>query len=261
MAAQVAKSVETLQKSDLLRRELVANVGHDLRTPLAALKAHLEEGSRFHKAGRQDEAFESLNSARRQADYLQRLVDDLFELSQLENPAPTLRLEPVPVAELLSDASRRHRPTIEERGIRFTTQISDALPTIQADGTRLLRVLDNLLTNACDFTDSGGAIELEAEVSRSEITIRVIDTGQGMEEEELTRIFDRYYRGDSSRTRQSNGTGLGLAICRAVAQSHGGELRAESVVGKGTTFSLSLPVDPPGIRQARAEKPQKQKKA
>ncbi len=242
MASQVAKSVETLQKSDQLRRELVANVGHDLRTPLAALKAHLEEGGRFHKSGRLDEAFESLNSARRQADYLQRLVDDLFELSQLENPAPLLRLEPVLTAELLSDASRRHRPSIEAAGIRFKTQIPDKLPTIQADGIRLLRLLDNLLTNARDFTDSGGTIELVAEVSKSDLIIRVIDTGQGMKEAELTLIFDRYYRGESSRTRSTDGTGLGLAISRAVAQSHGGELKVESTVGRGTTFSLFLPL-------------------
>lgn len=241
MAEHVAQSVETLKTSDRLRRELVANVGHDLRTPLAAMKAHIEEGLRYYADGRSASVLSSLESAARQGEYLQHLVDDLFELSQLENPAPSLRLEPVPVAELLTDAVRRHRPTFEAKGILFELQIPGSVPVIEADGVRLLRVLDNLLTNAGEFTDQGGTITLSCKVSDVDIAISVSDTGRGMSGEELARIFDRYYRGETSRTRSRSGTGLGLAISRAVAHSHGGTLHASSTPGLGSTLLLTLP--------------------
>ncbi len=247
MAEQIAINVATLRTSDRLRRELVANVGHDLRTPLAAMKGYVEEGIRYYDEGKQDQARESLLSAQRQGNYLQRLVDDLFELSQVENPKPNLRKEPVPLAELLSDAARGHRPQIEGKGVQFEEKIQSGLPIIEADGVRLLRLLDNLLSNAIHFTDSGGRITLEGKHTENEIVVCVTDSGSGMSEDELALIFDRYYRGTSSRTRPEmqvgSGTGLGLAISRAVATSHGGTLTVTSQEGVGSTFTLTLPAD------------------
>jgi len=240
-AYEVSESIEALKTTDLMRRELVANVGHDLRTPLAALRAYIEEGLRFHEEGRTDAALEAIGSASRQADYLHHLVDDLFELSLLENPSPQLRSEPVPISELMNEAARSHMGRMQTGGIEFLVDIHASLPIIQADGVRLMRLFDNLLANALRHTPEGGRILLTARAEKPFVQVEVEDSGEGMDSESLSRIFDRYYRGDASRTRDEHGTGLGLAISRAVAELHGGTLEAASELGRGTTMTLRLP--------------------
>ncbi len=242
MAEKVAESVEALKTTDRLRRELVANVGHDLRTPLAALKGFVEEGRRFQREERSDDVLRALLSADVQVNYIQRLVEDLFELSLLENPEPRLRREPVPLAELLNDVIRRHTGPMEEAKIEFIHDIPGSLPILEGDGTRLLRLLDNLLSNARRHTPADGRISLCAQELPAKVEICVEDSGEGMDAEVLALIFDRYFRGDTSRTRGDRGTGLGLAICRAIATSHGGALLAESEPGKGTRMTLTLPI-------------------
>ncbi|MCH8122563.1 MAG: HAMP domain-containing protein [Bacteroidetes bacterium] len=245
MAAQVAESVEALQTTDRMRRELVANVGHDLRTPLAALRGHIEEALRFHGENRTDESQNALNAAQRQAAYLNKMVDDLFELSQLENPSPQLRSEPVLIAELLHEVARSHVGQLSNKAIVLVTDIPSTLPVVQADGVRLKRLLDNLLSNAKRHTDAGGRISLLARYEDNQLIIEVSDSGEGMDAESLSYIFDRYYRGEASRTRDEHGTGLGLAISRAIAELHGGSLEAESTPGVGTSMRLTLPVVDP----------------
>ncbi len=241
MACQVSESIEALKTTDRMRRELVANVGHDLRTPLAALRGYIEEGLRFHEEGRTDAARGAIGSASRQADYLHHLVDDLFELSLLENPSPQLRSEPVPISELLNEAARSHAGRMAAGGIEFLVDIPASLPIIQADGVRLMRLFDNLLSNALRHTPEGGRILLTASVEKPLVQIEVEDSGEGMDSASLSRIFDRYYRGEASRTRDEHGTGLGLAISRAVAELHGGTLEVTSELGRGTTMTLRLP--------------------
>ncbi|HYE57945.1 MAG TPA: HAMP domain-containing protein, partial [Rhodothermales bacterium] len=159
MASEVQASVESLRRADAMRRELVANVGHDLRTPLAALQGYVDEARRhaINPTARAD-----LDVAARQAAHLTRLVDDLFELSVLEGDAEALRVEPVPLGELLNDGAASHRARMEAAGIRFVLDLSPALPTLEADGTRLLRLLDNLLGNARTHTPAGGTVTLRA---------------------------------------------------------------------------------------------------
>ena len=247
MAARVEASVAALRDTDRHRRELVANVGHDLRTPLAALRGYLDEAARFTDAGRHAEAAEALAVARRQGEHVTRLVADLFELSQLEGAAlgdgTPLQRGPVPLGELLGDAARAHRRLFEEAGIAFETHVPPGLPTLDADGARLLRLLDNLLTNARRHTPREGAVRLEAEAEDDVIRVRVTDTGEGIAEDALPSVFERYYRGESARTREGGGVGagLGLAISRAVARAHGGDLAVESGPGEGSVFTLTLP--------------------
>lgn len=242
MAARVAESVDALKTTDRMRRELIANVGHDLRTPLAALRGHIEEANRFHDENRTAEFRSALDSAQNQAAYLNKMVDDLFELSQLENPSPQLRREPVPIAELLNDVARSHVGQLRDEAIDFVTDIPSTLPVIEADGVRLKRLLDNLLSNAKRHTDGGGTITLDARREDDLLIIEVSDSGEGMDAESLSHVFDRYYRGEASRTRDEHGTGLGLAISRAVAELHGGSLVASSTPGVGTCMKLSLPI-------------------
>lgn len=242
MAEAVEQSVETLKATDRLRRELVANVGHDLRTPLAALQGYLEEAERYLAAGDHAAAREALATAERQGIYLTGLVGDLFELSLLDSARPPLRREPIPLAELLTDAARAHRAACEKAGITLEVDLPASLPMLQADGVRLLRVLDNLLGNARRHTPPGGIIRLRALVREGAVCIDVQDSGEGMAPDVLDHVFERYYRGEEARTRSSRGTGLGLAISRAIARAHGGDLTATSISGKGSTFTMRLPL-------------------
>ncbi len=245
MAGAVEQSVETLRATDRLRRELIANVGHDLRTPLAALLGYLEEAQRYLDAGDRRAAADALDTARRQSAYLSRLVADLFELSLLDSGPAPLRREPIPLAELLTDAARAHRAAFEKAGIDFRVDLPPALPLLDADGVRLLRVLDNLLANARRHTPEGGTVRLCAAASDEAVRIQVQDSGEGMPPDVLEHVFERYYRGEEARTRSGANTGLGLAIARAIARAHHGDLTAESTPGHGSTFTLRLPLRAP----------------
>ena len=250
LAARVEASVESLRATDRLRRELVANVGHDLRTPLAALAAHLEEAERLDAEGRSDEAAASLAAARRLSDTSSALVADLFELSVLDAPGDrTVVREPVPLGELVADLAARWAPAAERAGLSFALHAAPGLPTLAADGRRLDRALSNLLGNAVRHTPPGGTVALHAhaepagEAGGAHAVLRVADTGEGIAPERLPHVFERYYRGTDARTRSgAGGTGLGLAIARAVAEAHGGTLTAESTLGEGARFTLRLPL-------------------
>lgn len=241
MAREVEHSIESLKATDRLRRELIANVGHDLRTPITALQGYLEETERFIAAGEEHRARAALQTATRQGQYLKQLVEDLFELAVLDSPHPPLRREPILLAELITDAVNGHRSAFQKAGIAFSVHLDPHLPLFQGDGVRLLRVLDNLLGNARNYTPKGHSVQLSAHVTAGQIVVQVQDTGIGMPPEVLENIFERYYRGTEARTRTS-GTGLGLPISRAIARAHGGDLTAESTQGQGSTFILSLPV-------------------
>lgn len=245
MADRVEASLETLRESDLMRRELVANVGHDLRTPLAAMKAHLEEAVRYQGEGRMDQVHSSLESAERQVEYVTRLVNDLFELSRLEGASPHVHLEQVLLPELFSDVLDMHRSDAERRQVILSGDFEQELPVIQADGVRLIRLISNLLSNALRHTPTGGSVTLSAGVEASDIVITVTDTGEGIDPEIKSMLFERYYRGDDARTRKGEGhrTGLGLAISKAIAEAHGGLLTVSDAVGGGTRMIVSFPID------------------
>ena len=245
MAARVEASLERLRATDRMRRELVANVGHDLRTPLAALALSLEEAERLDAEGRREDARAALAGARQESAAAAALVADLFELSVLERPdASALRTEPVPLGELLRDVAGRQRRAMGRVGVAFDADVPPGLPTVEADGARLVRLLTNLLDNARRHTSAGGTVRLAAAATPDGVEIAVADTGEGIAPEALPHVFERYYRGQSARTRGVQGTGLGLAIARAVALAHGGTLTVESAPGEGAVFTLRLPLVP-----------------
>ena len=246
MADRVAESIRALQATDAMRRELVANVGHDLRTPLSGVRLHIEEAARFDREGRSDDARRALATAERQIDHISRMIDDLFELSRLEGDASLLRREPVLPAELVTEVVGMHASMASERGVRIRTDVASDVPVLHADGARLLRLLGNLLSNAIRHAPEDSTVSIRAQTQTAAVVFSVSDRGPGMSEETQAHLFDRYYRGADARTRDPGHerTGLGLAIAMAIAEAHGGTLEVDSAPGQGTTMHLLLPTAP-----------------
>lgn len=245
MADRVEESVDTLRNTDRLRRELLSNIGHDLRTPLAAMLGYLEEAEDRLSAGRRAEARQAIRTAGRQGTYLARLTEDIFELSRLVSGPPAIRREPVPVAELIDDALDSVRSAFEEAGVELEVDYEDPLPIVRADGARLLRVLNNLLTNACRHSPTGESVTVRAGLDGTDLRIEVRDSGPGMSSEDEERVFDRYYRGDDERSREQANTGLGLAISKAIVEAHDGTITVDSVSGEGSSFVVIIPTESP----------------
>lgn len=243
MAADVSASVETLRTADRMRRDLVTNVGHDVRTPLAALSGYAEEAERHLNAGDLAAARRDLAAARRQADQLGRLIRDLFELSVLESHPDALRREPVPLGELLHDVAATHAGLMQRAGVAFDVDVPAGMPLLEADGARLVRLVGNLLDNARAHTPAGGRVALRARAENGQAVVEVEDTGSGIDPDVLPHLFSRYYRGSDARTRRGEGgTGLGLAIAHETARRHGGTLVAEAAAEQGSVFRLALPL-------------------
>ena len=146
----------------------------------------------------------------------------------------------MPLAELLAEVEATHRPAMAASDVTFLVDAPADLPTVEADGARLLRMIDNLLTNARRHTPAGGTVRLSGAVEGPAVVLRVEDTGPGIPADEREAVFERYYRGGDARTR-GEGTGLGLAIARAVARAHGGDITVEGAPGGGAAFVVTLP--------------------
>jgi len=260
MAEDVERSVVRLQEAETLRRELLANMGHDVRTPLAAAMAFIEEAERFTRDGRPEEAAAALGRARRGADRVRRLIDDLFELSVLEGSAPVLRREPVLLHELLADVVAAMEPLAPPGVSLFPGAGQHAAPAknaalgivmVEGDGLRLHRLFSNLVSNALRHARREVRMYHESTVEKEGCLIAEIvveDDGEGVPPSDVERVFERYYRGTDARTKRpdpDSGTGLGLAIARAVAEAHGGSVHMASTPGQGTRVRVRLPLTIP----------------
>jgi signal transduction histidine kinase len=237
LAVAFNRMSDELEQVERSRRDLVANVSHELKTPIAAIRAHLE--NLLDGVERPDPA--TLQVMLEQSDRLTRLVDQLLDLSELESGDVPLRREPVEVAALFGQVASEIEVAGGAAGVRLVREVSDVLPPIDADRERIHQVLFNLVDNAVRFTPEGGTVAMRATPRRGSILIEVIDTGVGIAPEHLPRLFERFYRVDQARSRGEGGTGIGLAIARSVVEAHGGKLRAESELGRGSTFSFELP--------------------
>jgi two-component system sensor histidine kinase BaeS len=233
--------VEELEVADRQRRNLTADVAHELRTPLQIIQGNLE--------GVLDDVYEPTNehisATLEETQLLARLVDDLRTLSLAETGELALVLEPVDVAELLADVRTSFSGQAEAAGIALGVKVKgdqDSLTT-NADVGRLTQVLSNLVANALRHTPAGGKITLAGRSIDGGVRILVSDTGEGIPEEDLPAVFDRFWKGDKSRSHASGaGSGLGLAIVRQLVLAHGGRIRVESQVGEGATFIIDLPL-------------------
>jgi signal transduction histidine kinase len=228
-----------LQQAETLRRNLMADVAHELRTPLSVLQGNLR--ALLDDLYPLDKA--EIGRLYTQTRLLGRLVADLHDLAQAEAGQLSLTYQTIDLAHLVCETAGSHQPVAEESGITLQTEIDPELPALSADEGRITQVLHNLITNALRHTPSGGAIGIRATTTAGAVVLTVQDNGDGIAPEHLPHIFDRFYRTDGSRARTSGGAGLGLAIVRAIVLAHGGSIDAVSAgVGQGSTFTVRLPV-------------------
>jgi two-component system OmpR family sensor kinase len=242
MMQRMVSQVHKLKDTDRLRRELVANVSHDLRTPLAALQGYLE--TVLLKSDTLDSAQQRqyIEIAARQSERLGRLVTELFELAKLDAQVTQLHAEPFSLAELIQDTVQRFALPAQDKAISIDVDYHEQLPFVRGDIGMIERVLVNLLENALRYTDHGGVIRLGLHTNADSVTVQVEDTGCGIPAEELPFIFDRCFRVERAGHADSQGAGLGLAIARRIVQLHGHDIRVESQTERGTTFVFDLPI-------------------
>jgi signal transduction histidine kinase len=240
---QIQAGIERERAQEAARREMIAAVSHDLRTPLTTILA-MVEAMADGVVSEGDEVRRYLALVRGEVQHLSRLIDDLFELSQIESGALRLALEPTHLPELLEHTLAAYQAPARDGEIRLEHTSDPAVPPVRADPARLMRVVRNLVDNALRFTPAGGRVRVEARADGPDVRVTVADTGPGLAEEDAERVFERFYRGARSRSRDggsATGAGLGLTIARGLVQAHGGRIWAEPSQGHGAVFCFTLP--------------------
>ena len=238
----IFRDVSRLKQLEEVRREFVANVSHELRTPLSIFHGYVETLLDNPDLPR-SELKAILEILEKHTFRLNALVQDLLILARLESRQEVLQLEPIDLAECVTDIATDWAKKAAEKSITITREIAANLPPIGADPLRFEQVLNNLLDNAIKYTKAGGSVRIAAAAEDGEwIELHVEDTGVGIPPTDVPHIFERFYRADKARSREQGGTGLGLSIVKHIVQSHGGCVRAESTYGKGTAVILRWPV-------------------
>jgi signal transduction histidine kinase len=238
MARTFNSMAENLERAEMLRRNMVSDVAHELRTPVSHIQGQLEAiGDGLIKPDVQ--TFDSIHE---EALLLSRLIDDLQELTLAEAGKLSLFRQLEDVATLIRKEMAAVSTRAASSGITLTINLPEQLPPCDIDSQRIAEVLHNLLNNAITHTPEGGTITVAASPLQEYVEVSVIDTGEGIPAEHLPNVFERFYRADKSRTRSTGGSGLGLTIARRLVEAHGGKIGAESQVGKGSRFYFTIPV-------------------
>lgn len=240
LALYFNQMAEKLNQTESMRRRLIGDVSHELRTPLTAIKGSME-GLMDGILPATDETYQQVHA---EAERLNRLVNDLQELSRVEARAYQLDIKSLDVSSLARTVTKRLTPHAESKRITLDFELTPDLPHVLADEDRAVQVLTNLTGNALQYTPEGGRIIISAKQVGNEVQLAIRDTGIGIPSEHLAHIFDRFYRVDKSRSRQSGGgSGIGLTIARAIVEAHGGRIWVESAGNeKGSVFTFTLPI-------------------
>lgn len=245
MADRIDKQLSELKLNDAKRRELVANVSHDLRTPLTSLHGYLQTLCLKEDTLSAEERKRYLQIVIGQSDRLKHLITELFELAKLDSVETLLSVEPFSLAELIQDIAQKYTLIAKENAITLTTDFSRELPFVYGDIGLIQRALANLLDNALRYTKAGGEITLSLTEDHDNITVKITDTGCGIAQEEIPHIFDRFYRAKQTEaqnnTQDEQNSGLGLAITKKILSLHGSQIIANSIPDVGTTFTFHLP--------------------
>lgn len=240
MADTLVANMDEIKQVDKLRRELIANVSHDLRSPLASIQGYLETIQQKDKTLSDDDRSKYYDIVLRNTRRLGNLIAELFELSKLDAKNVQPDLEPVSIAELAQDVVVQFQPQAQNKKITLKAILPDEpLSLVKADIALMERAISNLIDNAIKNTPEGGTVTINPQKEDTKVSVKITDTGIGIPEEHIARIFDRFYQTDSSRSNES-GVGLGLSIAQKILELHGSRLAVESVMNKGTTFSFSL---------------------
>ncbi len=231
--------VGQLQQADATQRQMIADIAHELRTPLSNIRGYVEA----IKDKVLEPDAETIAVLDGEAVLLSRLVEDLQELSIVEAGQLTLQRQPEDIAQLVAHAAEAMRAAATAKGVTVSTSVGDELPLVSVDYHRISQVLRNLLDNALTHTAQGGSIAVEATPRGDFIEVSVSDTGEGIQPEDLPHVFDRFYRADRSRARATGGRGLGLTISKELVEAHGGAIGVGSESGEGSRFWFTVPVD------------------
>lgn len=237
---RVTTQLRELQQHDEARRDMIANVSHDLRTPIASLRGYLETLLLKQDSASREELRNYLEIATRQSERLAALVSELFELAKLDAKDARINPESFQLAELAHDVLHKFELEAEKKRVRLIGAISPEAPFVRADIGLIERVLQNLLENALRHTPESGEVRLSVAGNAERITVEIHDTGNGIPEAEIPFIFDRFYRVDRSRNLSSGGAGLGLAITKRILDLHQSVIEVESAPGRGTNFRFEL---------------------
>ena len=240
-ALLVFHDITELRRLEQIRQDFVANVSHELRTPISSIKGYAEtllEGALDDK----DNARDFVNIISQDSNRLARLIDDLLDLSRIESGKMKMVFLPIDPAVAIGRAARIIENQAKAKSISLVFNVAGGLPKINADETRFSQVMINLLDNAIKYTPENGSVTISANVVNGVLQIDVVDTGTGISEKDIPRIFERFYRTDKARSRELGGTGLGLSIVKHIVQAHGGLVWVQSTLGQGSTFSFTIPL-------------------
>lgn len=238
LAQSFNRMVDQLHNAEILRRNLVADVAHELRTPITALQANLyailDDAYPMTKT--------EIAGLYEQTRTLSRLVNDLHDIAQAEARQLPLNCQRADLGGIVEEIAAPFSVVAESKNIIFEVKVDKPLPSLSLDRQRITQVINNLLSNALRHTPEGGKITIAVDRVSEDLQIAITDTGEGIAPEHLPHVFDRFYRADSGRSRDAGGTGLGLAIVKAIVNAHGGKVTAESAIGHGTTMRIAFPI-------------------
>jgi signal transduction histidine kinase len=240
MAEQLEMADTRQRELERLRADLIAWVGHDLQTPLASMRAILEA----LEDGVVDDpqtVKRYLNTAQRDVHTLSALIDDLFQMAQLDTGGIPLDRAESSLSDLISDTLESFSELAFRQGVKLEGSVDPNVDPVTMDTQRIGRVLNNLISNALRHTPAGGRVNVRAQRTALGVEVCVSDTGEGIRAEDLPHVFESFYRGEKSRSRSTGGAGLGLAISRGIVQAHGGQIKVQSETGNGSQFTFSLP--------------------
>lgn len=240
MAARLQASDQKQRELEAMRRDLTAWAGHDLRTPLTSIRAILE--ALADGLVEEPETMRRyLKTAQRDIRSLTHLIEDLFEMSQIDAGGLRLDLQPCALRDLVSDTIESFSELAGREGVTLEGTVEEGIDPLCMDTQRIGRVLNNLVSNALRYTPAGGSVFIGAKLASDAALVEVSNSGEGIRSEDLPHVFERFYRGEKSRSRATGGAGLGLAIARGIIEAHGGQIWVESQPGQGARFVFSLP--------------------
>jgi PAS domain S-box-containing protein len=241
----VLRDITREVEAERTKNEFVSTVSHELRTPMTSIKGYTDLLAAERIGPLNDEQRRFVSVVQRNADRLTNLINDLLDIGRIETGKIKLNVRPMQLLEVIRSVETSFEAPVQQKDQRLIVDAPAELPLINGDRDRLTQVLVNLVGNASLYTDEGGTITIRAVAGDETVSVSVSDTGIGISPEDQSKIFDRFYRGDTPRVRESQGTGLGLSIVKSFVEMHGGQITVESSLGYGSTFTLTLPACPP----------------